>query len=83
MRTLAYSALHLRLLIYGSKESDPIYANSCANAIVALNLTEHVFLCGLANPSVALPEGWLFINSSISEGLSHLFPLNHFYNLRF
>jgi glycosyltransferase involved in cell wall biosynthesis len=28
-----------------------------------------VFLCGLANPSVALPEGWLFINSSISEGL--------------
>ncbi|XP_063934657.1 uncharacterized protein LOC135146429 [Zophobas morio] len=64
-----YGLKEYRLLIYGSKESDPIYANSCANAIVALNLTEHVFLCGLANPSVALPEGWLFINSSISEGL--------------
>jgi outer membrane biosynthesis protein TonB len=56
-------------LIYGSLESDPIYANECANAIVALNLSENVTLCGLGNPSVVLPAGWVFVNSSVSEGL--------------
>ena len=56
-------------MIYGSLESDPVYANECANAIVALKLTENIKLAGLANPSVVLPEGWVFVNSSISEGL--------------
>lgn len=58
-----------QLLIYGSLESDPIYANECANAIVALNLSENVTLCGLGNPSTVLPAGWVFVNSSVSEGL--------------
>ena len=58
-----------QLLIYGSLESDPVYANECANAIVALNLSENVTLCGLGNPSSVLPAGWVFVNSSVSEGL--------------
>lgn len=58
-----------QLLIYGSLDSDPIYANECANAIVALNLSENVTLCGLGNPSNVLPAGWVFVNSSVSEGL--------------
>jgi len=57
------------LFVYGSLESDPVYSNECANAIVSLRLTENVFLKGLGNPSNILPSGWVFVNSSKSEGL--------------
>eukprot|EP00124_Ichthyophonus_hoferi_P002376 Ihof_evm5s159 gene=Ihof_evmTU5s159 len=57
------------LMVYGSLESDPLYANECANAIVSMNLAENVTLCGLGNASLVLPQGWVFVNSSVSEGL--------------
>eukprot|EP01134_Creolimax_fragrantissima_P007686 CFRG7686T1 len=64
-----YGLKEYQLLVYGSLDSDPLYANECANAIIALNLAENAFLCGLGNPAVVLPQGWVFVNSSVSEGL--------------
>eukprot|EP00127_Corallochytrium_limacisporum_P003734 Clim_evm66s152 gene=Clim_evmTU66s152 len=58
-----------RMYIYGSLESDPSYAAQCANTIVALDLSEHVRLMGLGNPQKVLSRGWVFVNSSFSEGL--------------
>ncbi|KNC84851.1 hypothetical protein SARC_02933 [Sphaeroforma arctica JP610] len=64
-----YGLKEYKLLVYGSLDSDPLYANECANAIIALNLAENAFLCGLGNPALVLPQGWVFVNSSVSEGL--------------
>ncbi|KAI8803161.1 hypothetical protein BJ742DRAFT_652691, partial [Cladochytrium replicatum] len=58
-----------QLHIYGSLEKDAAYTNECINLIAALNLTEHVFLKGLGNPANVLGTGWIFVNSSITEGL--------------
>jgi len=58
-------ALH----IYGSKEKDAGYAVESQNLINALNLQNNVILQGLGNPSKVLTSGWVFVNSSITEGL--------------
>ncbi|KAJ1551798.1 hypothetical protein HK096_006822 [Nowakowskiella sp. JEL0078] len=58
-----------RLHIYGSPEKDPAYTNECVNLITSLNLSENVILKGLGNPTNVLPTGWIFVNSSITEGL--------------
>jgi len=57
------------LHIYGSLQKDPNYTAETINLISSLNLTEHVILKGLGNPSSVLPTGWVFVNSSITEGL--------------
>eukprot|EP00833_Pecoramyces_ruminatium_P007726 jgi/Orpsp1_1/1181758/evm.model.c7180000078477.1 len=57
------------LHIYGSLQKDPNYTTETLNLISSLNLTEHVILKGLGNPSNVLPTGWVFVNSSITEGL--------------
>jgi len=58
-----------KLHIYGSLQKDPNYTTETLNLISSLNLTEHVILKGLGNPSNVLPTGWVFVNSSITEGL--------------
>jgi glycosyltransferase involved in cell wall biosynthesis len=58
-----------KLHIYGSLQKDPNYTSETLNLISSLNLTEHVILKGLGNPSNVLPTGWVFVNSSITEGL--------------
>ncbi|ORX80654.1 hypothetical protein BCR32DRAFT_293716 [Anaeromyces robustus] len=58
-----------KLHIYGSLQKDPNYTAETLNLISSLNLTEHVILKGLGNPSNVLPTGWVFVNSSITEGL--------------
>jgi len=58
-----------KLHIYGSLQKDPIYATETINLISSLNLTESVILKGLGNPSNVFPTGWVFVNSSITEGL--------------
>ncbi|KAJ3095131.1 hypothetical protein HDU97_007244 [Phlyctochytrium planicorne] len=58
-----------KLNIYGSPEKEPPYTTDCQAAIVNLNLSENVILCGLGSPSAVLPTGWVFVNSSITEGL--------------
>jgi glycosyltransferase involved in cell wall biosynthesis len=57
------------LHIYGSKEKDAAYAVESQNLINSLNLQNNVILQGLGNPSNVLPTGWVFVNSSITEGL--------------
>ncbi|KAL4783564.1 hypothetical protein BJX76DRAFT_357832 [Aspergillus varians] len=58
-----------RLHIYGDMERAPAYASECQEVIASKGLREHVVLKGLGNPSVVLQDAWLFMNSSISEGL--------------
>ncbi|KAL2831504.1 hypothetical protein BDW59DRAFT_131293 [Aspergillus cavernicola] len=58
-----------RLHIYGDMERAPAYASECQEIIASKGLREHVILKGLGNPSVVLQDAWLFMNSSISEGL--------------
>ncbi|OOF93578.1 glycosyltransferase family 4 protein [Aspergillus carbonarius ITEM 5010] len=58
-----------RLHIYGDMERAPGYASECQEVIASKSLRDHVVLKGLGNPSVVLQDGWLFMNSSTSEGL--------------
>jgi len=58
-----------KLHIYGSLQKDPLYATETINLISSLNLNDSVILKGLGNPSNVLPTGWVFVNSSITEGL--------------
>ncbi|KAI9339110.1 hypothetical protein BDR26DRAFT_862651 [Obelidium mucronatum] len=57
------------LHVYGSPEVDMSYTLTCRMAIKELNLESNVYLKGLGNPALVLPTGWIFVNSSITEGL--------------
>ncbi|KAL3492287.1 hypothetical protein BJX62DRAFT_250706 [Aspergillus germanicus] len=58
-----------RLNIFGDMQRSPGYSSECQQMIDAKDLRGHVFLMGLGDPLVALEDAWLFMNSSISEGL--------------
>ncbi|KAJ3330053.1 hypothetical protein HDU76_006518 [Blyttiomyces sp. JEL0837] len=58
-----------QLHIYGSTRKDKAYVLACMSAISELDLKRNVFLKGIGNPSVVLHTGWIFVNSSITEGL--------------
>ncbi|KAJ3387420.1 hypothetical protein HDU84_000807 [Entophlyctis sp. JEL0112] len=58
-----------QLHIYGSPHTDMAYTLACNAAIKELNIEANVFMKGLGNPSNVLPTGWIFVNSSITEGL--------------
>lgn len=58
-----------RLVIYGAKDRQPAYALQMEKLIVEKNLAAHVTLAGFGNSKEVLKDAWLFINSSISEGL--------------
>ncbi|OJJ07409.1 hypothetical protein ASPVEDRAFT_46734 [Aspergillus versicolor CBS 583.65] len=58
-----------KLHIYGDMERAPAYASECQEVIASKGLRDNVMLKGLGNPSVVLQDAWLFMNSSISEGL--------------
>ncbi|RMZ75833.1 hypothetical protein DV737_g5106, partial [Chaetothyriales sp. CBS 132003] len=55
--------------IYGDMEKAPAYATECQEIIAAKGLGNSVVLRGLGSPTKVLETGWLFLNSSISEGL--------------
>ncbi|KAI9346990.1 hypothetical protein BDR26DRAFT_92204 [Obelidium mucronatum] len=57
------------LHVYGSPNMDMDYTLACTAAIKDLNLESNVTLKGLGNPALVLPTGWIFVNSSITEGL--------------
>ncbi|KAJ3137941.1 hypothetical protein HK100_000181 [Physocladia obscura] len=71
----AYHVVHefkvsnYELHVYGSPNTDLSYTLTCNAAIKELNLENNVFLKGLGNPTNVLPTGWIFVNSSITEGL--------------
>jgi glycosyltransferase involved in cell wall biosynthesis len=58
-----------RLHIYGDMERAASISTECQELIASKGLQEHCVLKGLGNPSVVLQDAWLFLNSSISEGL--------------
>jgi glycosyltransferase involved in cell wall biosynthesis len=58
-----------RLDIYGSIEKAPAYSNECQELIASKSLRNQVRLCGTADPLSVLEQTWVFMNSSLSEGL--------------
>lgn len=61
--------LDYQLNIYGSIEKAPTYSTECQELIAAKSLRSQVKLCGTADPLQVLEQTWLFLNSSLSEGL--------------
>ncbi|KAH9206430.1 glycosyl transferase [Leptodontidium sp. 2 PMI_412] len=57
------------LHIYGDMERAASYSTECQELIASKGLRDHCVLKGLGNPSVVLQDAWLFLNSSLSEGL--------------
>lgn len=58
-----------QLVIYGAKDRQPSYALEMERLIVENKLTGKVVLAGFGNSKEVLKDAWLFMNSSISEGL--------------
>lgn len=58
-----------QLLVYGARDREPGYDIDMAKLIESCKLTDHVILKGFGKPQEALEDAWLFMNSSLSEGL--------------
>ena len=55
--------------IYGALNKAPIYSSECQEIIATKGLAPNVTLRGTGDPGFVLSQTWLFLNSSISEGL--------------
>jgi len=64
-----YGFRDYRLLVYGARDREPSYDIDMAGLIESCNLTDRVILKGFGKPQKALEDAWLFMNSSLSEGL--------------
>lgn len=58
-----------RLDIYGAIDKAPSYSTDCFEIIASKSLPRFVNMRGEANPTTVLEKTWVFLNSSISEGL--------------
>lgn len=58
-----------RLDVYGGLDRTPAYTVECQEIIASKSLQGYVTLKGYGNPKRVLEDTWVFINSSISEGL--------------
>jgi glycosyltransferase involved in cell wall biosynthesis len=58
-----------QLDIYGALNKAPIYSSECQEIIATKGLAPNVTLRGTADPAMVLSKTWLFLNSSVSEGL--------------
>jgi hypothetical protein len=58
-----------RLHIYGAQDREPAYTMATLQLIAERNLTGKVVLAGFGDPKKVLKDAWLFVNSSLSEGL--------------
>jgi Glycosyl transferases group 1 len=58
-----------RLDIYGGLDRMPSYTVECQEIIASKSLRGYVTLKGYGNPLSVLADTWVFMNSSISEGL--------------
>jgi glycosyltransferase involved in cell wall biosynthesis len=58
-----------RLDIYGALNKAPVYSSECQELIACKGVGTHVKLRGTADPGVVLGSTWVFLNSSVSEGL--------------
>lgn len=64
-----YGFKEYKLLIYGAQDRQPSYFLEMTKLIAESGLKDHVSLAGFGSPSEVLKDAWLFMNSSISEGL--------------
>ncbi|KAJ6115000.1 hypothetical protein N7486_000778 [Penicillium sp. IBT 16267x] len=55
--------------IYGAIDKAPTYSTECQEIIASKGLRGRVTLRGTADPMKVLEQTWLFLNSSLSEGL--------------
>ncbi|KAJ9092274.1 hypothetical protein QFC21_006916 [Naganishia friedmannii] len=58
-----------KLDIYGDMEKAPAYSIECKEIVASKSLRDYVTLRGLGIASKVLEDAWIFLNSSISEGL--------------
>jgi len=55
--------------IYGAIDKTPAYTTACQEILATKSLRENCTLAGEANPMQVLQKTWVFLNSSVSEGL--------------
>lgn len=58
-----------KLDIYGALNKSPVYSSECQEILACKGLGSSVALRGTADPAMVLANSWLFLNSSVSEGL--------------
>lgn len=58
-----------KLDIYGALNKAPVYSSECQEILACKGLGQSVALKGTADPGMVLANTWLFLNSSVSEGL--------------
>ncbi|KAF2017560.1 glycosyltransferase family 4 protein [Aaosphaeria arxii CBS 175.79] len=58
-----------KLDIYGALNKSPVYSSECQEILACKGLGQSVALRGAADPGMVLSNTWLFLNSSVSEGL--------------
>jgi hypothetical protein len=58
-----------KLDIYGALNKAPVYSSECQEILACKGLGQSVALKGTADPAMVLADSWLFLNSSVSEGL--------------
>ncbi|KAI5203258.1 hypothetical protein E4T38_05187, partial [Aureobasidium subglaciale] len=64
-----YGFSDYRLVVYGAQDRQPSYALETTSLINTRNLNGKVILAGFGSPKEVLKDAWLFMNSSLSEGL--------------
>jgi hypothetical protein len=58
-----------KLDIYGALNKSPVYSSECQEILACKGLGQNVVMRGTADPAMVLANTWLFLNSSVSEGL--------------
>lgn len=64
-----YGFKDYQLHVYGAQDREPEYAINMAKLIESSGLSNNVVLKGFGKPQEILKDAWLFMNSSLSEGL--------------
>lgn len=58
-----------RLVVYGAQDREPQYTIDMTKLIQQCKMSDKVILGGFGRPQEVLKDAWLFMNSSLSEGL--------------
>ncbi|PSR81532.1 hypothetical protein BD289DRAFT_462063 [Coniella lustricola] len=58
-----------RLVVYGAQDREPQYTIDTIKLIQQCKMSDKVVLGGFGRPQEVLKDAWLFMNSSLSEGL--------------
>lgn len=64
-----YGFADYRLVIYGAQDRQPSYTLETETLINTRGLAGKVILAGFGSPQEVLKDAWIFMNSSLSEGL--------------